>query len=85
MFNTNDVDSVLSEGQKFIEKLDTAVTATQEKALAKQVEIDKLIASRSALDLKVRKGQIVSQRVSSLLTVTEDDLNQNGIPDSEEE
>ena len=81
----NDVDKVLAEGQQFVEKLNKAVAGAQTKADDVQKEIAKLEAKRNAFDLKVRKGTIVSDRISSLITVSDEDLNMDGIPDSEQE
>lgn len=85
MFGSNtDVDAVLADGQKFIDKLNVAVEATQGKADEVQGKISKLEAERSELDLKCKKGTIVADRIANLITVTDEDLNGNGIPDSQE-
>ncbi len=75
MFNSNDVDVVLAEGQKFVEKLNNAVEATQVKANNVQEKISKLEAERSELDLKCKKGSIVSKRIANLITVTDEELD----------
>jgi hypothetical protein len=72
--NKKDVDKVLAKGQAFIEELDDCVACTKADAERKQSEIDKLTAERNELDLKAKKGAIVSKRVNALLTITDEDL-----------
>ena len=74
--NNKDVDKVLAKGQQFIEELDDCVACTEASAEKKQSEIDKLTAERNELDLKAKRGKIVSKRINSLLTITDEDLEQ---------
>ena len=69
-----DVDDLLAEGSAFVAKLDDCVNCTREKAEKVQEEINTLEAKRYELDLKVKRGNIVSKRISSVLTVTDEDL-----------
>ena len=69
-----DVDELLQEGLAFVTKLDECVHCTQDKANKVQDEISELEAKRNELDLKVKRGSIVSKRISSVLVVTDEDL-----------